>query len=76
MMNKGRKVSNLVLDGQLLILCLEICMILIKESFKPCFRWSAPYTREMQDSLVYILYSVSNLVLDGQILIPLFFDFI
>ena len=40
----------------------------IKQSFKPCFRWSAPYTAKKFLKEAIALY-VLNLVLDGQLLI-------
>ena len=40
------EVLNLVLDGRLLIQKMEVINMKHKEvfGFKPCFRWSAPYT--------------------------------
>ena len=62
-------VSNLVLDGQLLIRDGYALVLNGTEfSFKPCFIWSAPYT---WDDQVYMSKweAVSNLVLSGQLLI-------
>ena len=46
-------------------------------SFKPYFRWSAPYTTTQEGTEhARRLGKVLNLILDGQLLIPLFFNFI
>ena len=40
-------------------------------SFKPYFRWSAPYTNKAWLSQIPVQAKVLNLILDGQLLIPI-----